>query len=638
LSFDPLTLPWLPEPGETWRQQAKALADDPAPGAALQRLAGYGLDSAQSRLLSRQVTRAISSGRSLAPLSSLRLTVLSSTTFDFIADALPAACARHGVAVELYVAPLDTIEAEAINPTSAAYQHHADATLVLVDHRWLGLASPALERDPAAAIEAAMKRLGGVARALKANGAQTLILPTIAVPPQGLFGSLDRMVAGSVRAQVTAFNARLPELVREVGALLLDVAALAEEVGTARWFHAPAYNLYKLPFHSAAAPLFVDWLGRLLGSLRGKARKCLVLDLDNTCWGGVIGDDGLEGICIGPGSPEGESFHAVQQSALELKARGVILAISSKNDDANARAPFREHPDMALREKDIAVFQANWNDKATNLEAIAKTLSIGLDALVLLDDNPIERAQVRAALPMVAVPELPSDAAHYPSLLRAAGYFEAISFTDEDRTRAASYIANAQRVAVEAGAHNYGDYLAALEMNIHHAPFDAIGRARIAQLINKSNQFNLTTRRYSESEVSAMASDPSVFTLQTRLQDRFSSFGMIGVVIARPQDTGAWGIDTWLMSCRVLGRRVEEAMLDRLVKSARTAGIAMVHAEYVPTEKNGMVSEHFDKLGFTRLSEGADGVRRYELVVADYVSPELPFATEETEELAGKQK
>lgn len=629
MGIDPLDLPWLPQPGAGWRDEVRALADDAAPGPAMQRLAGHALDAAQSRMLSRQVVRAIAAGKPLAPLSPLRLSVLSSATFDFIADALPAAAARHGLALDLHVAPLDTIEPEAMDPASGTYAHAPDAVLLMIDHRWLGLGEPCLDRDPAALVDAAEARLVRVAGALKGNGVGALVLPTLAVPPHGLFGSLDRLVEGSVRSLASAFNARLPGIARQLGALVLDVAALAEEVGTARWFHAPGYHLYKLPFLSAAVPLYADWLGRLLGAMRGKARKCLVLDLDNTCWGGVIGDDGLEGIRIGPGSAEGESFLAVQHVALELKARGVILAVSSKNDDANARAPFRDHPDMALREADVAVFQANWEPKPANLSAIAETLAIGLDSLVFLDDNAAERAQVRATLPMVAVPELPADAAYYPALLRAAGYFEAVSFSDEDRTRSASYAANAQRVAVAEASASAGDYLSALEMRIHHAPFDALGVPRIAQLVNKSNQFNLTTRRYSEPEIAAMAADPALFTSQTRLADRFGSFGMIGVVIARPQGADAWEIDTWLMSCRVLGRRVEEAMLAHLVAAARAAGIATIRALYLPTGKNGMVREHYDKLGFTLLEEASDGARRYELAVAGHETPDLPFMAEE---------
>jgi FkbH-like protein len=426
---------------------------------------------------------------------------------------------------------------------------------------------------------------------------------------------------------VTSFNERIPELARSCGALLLDVAGLAEMVGLSRWHDPSAFNLYKLPFSMLALPLYADWVARLLGALRGKSRKCLVLDLDNTCWGGIVAEDGIAGIRIGGDSAEGESFSAVQRAALMLKERGIILAVSSKNEDFTARDPFRDHPDMLLKESDIAVFQANWTDKASNLEAIAETLSIGLDSLVLLDDNPAERAQVRAALPMVAVPELPDEPAYYAETLLAAGYFEAATFTEEDRCRATNYVGNARRLAVRARSRDLGDYLSSLDMCITHGPFTPSARARIVQLIGKSNQFNLTTPRYRNGDIAAMELDRTLFTLQTRLSDQFGDFGLIGVIIARPRsgEVGAWEIDTWLMSCRALGRMVEDAMLLQLVSSAVSGGIETIYGRYVPTERNGMVGDHFDRLGFERILAAPSGEREYRLRVADYRKTELPF-------------
>ena len=633
--LDYLTLPWLPAAPAGYRDAVKALDGHAAPGPEIARLATHGLDAMQLRQLGRAMARLRAAGTSLAPLAPIRVAVVSGTTFDFIADAAPAAAARHGVALELLVAPLDLVEQEVFAPGSATYAFRPDATLIAVDHRWLGLDRPAFDTaDAAARVAAAHDRVGAIAAALVDNGGGTPILCTVPTPTAPLFGSFDRGFAGSVRAMVAAFNAGLADVAQRSSGVIFDVAALADLVGLARWFDAPLYNMYKLPFAASAVPLYVDWFGRLLGAMRGRTRKCLVLDLDNTCWGGVIGDDGIEGIRIGPGSPEGESFLAVQHAALLLKDRGIILAVSSKNDDANARAPFRDHPDMALRENDIAVFQANWQDKATNIEAIARTLEIGLDALVFLDDNGAERAQVRAALPTVAVPELPSDPALYAEILGAAGYFEAISFSSEDRSRAQSYAANAQRIEVQKQSRNLGDYLATLEMVIGHAPFDAIGRSRISQLINKSNQFNLTTRRYTEAEIAAVEAHPAAYTQQTRLADRFGSFGMIGVIIARPHPRAAdgaadaWDIDTWLMSCRVLGRRVDESMLAQLVAAARQQGIATLHAAYKPTTKNGMVAGHYDALGFALVGELASGERQYRLEVADHVEPVLPMVTQ----------
>jgi FkbH-like protein len=421
------------------------------------------------------------------------------------------------------------------------------------------------------------------------------------------------------------FNRAIAALAGETGCYLLDTAAIAEQVGTDRWFDPIQWVSYKLPFTAECFPIYAEHLGRLLGSIRGKSRKCLVLDLDNTIWGGVIGDDGLGGIRIGQGSPRGESFLEIQKFALELRERGVILAVCSKNDDATARAPFRDHPDMLLRENHIAAFHANWVDKPSNLEAIAKKLNIGLDALVLLDDNPAERAQVRASLPMVSVPELPEDPSLFCWYLAAAGYFEAVTFSAEDRLRPQTYASDLQRAEIRAKSRDLGDYLASLDMVITFAPFDDNSRQRAVQLINKTNQFNLTARRYTEADVMAMQADESVFTLQVRLTDKFGDLGMIAVIIARPHDqnASAWHIDTWLMSCRVLGRQVEQAMLAKLVAEAKNRKIERLIGSYIPTAKNAMVSGHYKKLGFQQLKSSIEGRTHWELKVLDFTTPKV---------------
>jgi FkbH-like protein len=307
--------------------------------------------------------------------------------------------------------------------------------------------------------------------------------------------------------------------------------------------------------------------------------------------------------------------------ALALRRRGIVLAISSKNNDEVARAPFRHHPEMLLKEEHVAVFQANWDDKATNIKAIADELALGLDAMVFLDDNPVERGLVRRILPQVAVPELPDDPALYARTLAAAGYFESITFSQEDRTRAEMYQTNAQRVALKNQAGDIDAYLASLQMEITFAPFDLTGRARISQLINKSNQFNLTTRRYTEAEVAAAEADPAVFTLQVRLADSFGDNGMISVIICRPGDHGPWDIDTWLMSCRVLGRKVETMVLREILRHARSAGVDRVVGTYRPTERNALVRDHYEKLGFTRLAEHADGTTVWQISVHEEIAP-----------------
>lgn len=624
MSFTVNTMPWLPSAPPDYKLKCRQFeAGTPDVGPRLITLATHSLNSSQSIAFAKALRRAQDADCDLSPLSSFRLAILPSYTTETIADTVPAGCARHGVAVDVAIAEFDQIVQTVCDPASRLFQPTPDAALLLFDHRWVGLDSFAHNDD---AIDIAIDRIAACLDRLHNQIGTQAILSTVAVPPGSLFGSLDRIVQGSIRSKVDRFNRALVALAESKGAVIFDVAALAEQVGTAQWFDPVAWNAYKIPFSPSCSALFGDSLGRLIGSMRGRARKCLVLDCDNTLWGGVIGDDGLENIIVGSGSATGESFSAVQKLALDLKARGILLAVCSKNEDSNARLPFSQHPDMLLRESDIAVFQANWVDKPANLEAIARTLEIGLDALVFLDDNSAERAQVRAALPMVAVPELPSDPAYYPLYLSSAGYFEALSFSDEDRKRGESYLANALRAEVREQSRDLGDYLKALEMHIEMRPFDALGRQRIVQLINKSNQFNLTTRRYTEAEITSLIENPEIVTAQVRLNDKFSDFGMIGVWIVRPseRDLTGWYVDTWLMSCRVLGRKVEDAMLHALVVAAKEAGKTTIYAQYLRTAKNTMVADLLDRLGFTRVNESSNGDCNYQLDVATFENQPLP--------------
>jgi FkbH-like protein len=623
-----LALPWLTEPPPDFSARCRALAAcDADLGERIQALATHRLDAAQSVHLARALARLRTQGADLAPLSPFRLGTLSSATFDLVTDCIPAAAARHGVAVEIVPAPYDQVMQQALDPGSEINRGRPDGVLVAVDHRWLGLEDARLA-DVGAAVGEALERLGSVVEALRHHTGASAIVQTLAQPPLALFGSLDRRVAGSVRAMIDEANRGIVALAERNGSYLLDTAWIAERVGTERWFDPSHWAAYKLPFVAEAAPLYAEMLGRLLGAIRGRARKCLVLDLDNTIWGGAIGDDGLDGIVLGRGSAAGEAFLSVQRYALALRERGVILAVCSKNDEATARSALREHPEMLLREDHIAALRANWSGKPANLMAIADALNIGLDALVVLDDNPAERAAIRAALPTVAVPELPGDPSHYADRLAAAGYFESVGFSDEDAGRAGAYAADTRRAVVRESAHDVDAYLASLGMAIRFAPFDARGRPRIVQLVNKTNQFNLTTRRYTDAEIAGLASDPAAFTLQVRLEDRFGDLGMIGAVVCRAEEGAAWEIDTWLMSCRVLGRRVEEAVLARLVEEARRGGVKRLLGRFVPTAKNAVVREHYDRLGFVLLGEDGAGGRFYALEIGAYKRPDLPFTTE----------
>lgn len=592
------TLPWLPEFEGDFRRAVAELAAAQQPGRVLSNLVSCRLNDRHLHSLGKVIGKLAHKPQDFPALAFRRLGILSNGSTDFVGPALTASAARHGTLLSVLTADFGQVAEPVLAHDSEFIRRAPDTVLLAIDQRGLPLAPCPGNNDVALTrVAEAINYLDQLAASLLNRGVQAVILQTLAIPYEPLFGNFDASLPGTGRWLAIEFNRQVADLCKKPGLALFDVATLAESVGAAHWHDARHWNIAKLPFAPRMLPIWSDSLGRLLGALSGRSRKCLVLDLDNTLWGGVIGDDGLGGITLGNGNPDGEAYLALQQTAKLLSQRGIVLAVNSKNDDTIARRPFLEHPEMLLKLDDISVFMANWNDKASNCRAIASLLNFGLDALVLLDDNPAERDFVRKMAPEVAVPELPDDPALFSQYLLAAGYFEATAFTEEDRNRAASYQCAAQQAALLAEAGDYDSFLDSLSMVMTIAPFQAHDLERIAQLVNKTNQFNLTTKRYSLTEIEELAADSSVYALQVRLKDRFADHGLISVVICKREERD-WQIDTWLMSCRVLKRRVEEAVLNFLAATALSEGAEFLVGEYRPTERNALVSDHYAKLGF----------------------------------------
>ena len=622
---NPLALSWaLPQP-ENFRARVKALINSESPDVAeVHRVAAYdmdltGLDALRKLVLKRGEWLASKGG-----FTPFRLGIVASHTVDYLTQALPGSALRHGLVLDVVMADYGQAAQQLLDAGSEFGRAKLDAILIALDYRALGLGEARFAaKDAEDAVDAAVSYVAGLAEGVRNTIGTVCVLQTIVPPAETLFGNFDARFAGSVRTMIERFNHRLLFEVAGDTDLIVDVASLAAGVGLNVWNDARDWHKAKLPAAMDATPIYAEHVCRVLGAARGKSRKCLVLDLDNTLWGGVIGDDGLGGIRLGQGSSTGEAFLEIQRYALALRQRGLVLAVCSKNDESNARLPFREPPEMLLKEEHIAVFVANWQDKANNIREIAATLNIGIDSLVFLDDNPVERGLVREVLPEVAVPEVTDDPADYPGILARAGYFEAVGLSSEDLKRADYYQANAERVSLKKIG-NLEEYLASLDMVATLSPFDAVGRVRIAQLINKSNQFNLTTQRYSESEVARFESDPDKFCLQVRLVDRFGDNGMISVIIFDRGDA-EWRCDTWLMSCRVLGRRVEELVLAHIAEAARSAGASRLVGVYLPTKKNSLVAEHFAKLGFTKTADLPEEGTEWTMELAEYQTPDLPI-------------
>jgi FkbH-like protein len=625
-------LPWLPRPMGKMRDRIASLPLDPLEALlSLQALAQLAWGEADLRLLGRKIRTILkSSSTGFAAearnrgLVQIRILVLSASTASHLADALTGTAIRFNFLLDVTVAEYEEPEPWLERNGRELKQDPPDFVLVASDHRMLKLAS-ALGDETAAqqAVEAAIARIARVAEVAGAATGRPVILQTLAVDPDAVQFNIDLGLPGSPRFLTSEFNRRLVQHARQQSNLVLDVNALASLVGQAAWSAGRYWYAAKYPFATAMIPLYADNVMRILAAQMGRSRRVLVMDLDNTMWGGIVGDDGLEGLALGNGSPLGEAHSALQRMALSLKDRGIILCVSSKNEETIALDAFRNHPEMILKEDDIVAFRVNWDDKAANIKAISDAIDLGLDSFVFLDDNPAERKRVRDALPAVAVPELPEDPSDWLAVFQAAGYFEQAVFSTEDQLRAGFYKANAMRAAQMERIGDHNDYLLSLGMTLSIAPFDRTGRKRIAQLISKSNQFNLTTRRYSETEIAAMQSNSDVFAIQARLQDIFGDNGMISTVICR-QIGQSWEVDTWIMSCRVLGRRVEEALLQYLVQQARLRGITEIIGRYIPTAKNGVVRDHFSRLGFIQTGS-ENGETTWQLAVTSYREKNLPL-------------
>lgn len=615
-AFELADLPWLPRLDAAFREHLRAIERDTTRdwGPALRWLANQHFGMSQALALAQALDR-LRDQRPDGGLDMFRLGLAGNSTIDFLRPMLVASALRHGICLEVTSADFGQCMQEAINPESRLNRAQLDAVLLLIDHHGLPFRT-GNAGWPLFDASAALSELEVICRGFRQNSAVTCFVQTIPAPAELLFGSLDVATAGTLRGSLAVYNAELVRTAGERGNVLIDTEWLANCIGLDRWHDDRQWHVARVSCSQKAVPLYADFICRAIAALRGKSRKCLILDLDNTLWGGVIGDDGLDGIALNLGDPRGEVYRAIQQAISDLRTRGVLLAVCSKNDDAIARQPFREHNGMILKESDISAFYANWDDKATNIQRIAHHLNLGIDAMVLLDDNAAERAQVRQTLPQVAVPELREDPSTFVRTLLSAGYFESVAITPDDLSRVDQYRLNAERMDMMRGSRDLSSFLRSLQMEIKFAPFSARGRKRITQLVNKTNQFNLTTRRYTERQIEALEESADHYTLQVSLKDRFGDNGMICVLICVRHEA-EWEIDTWLMSCRVLNRKVEHAVCNRLAYDAQRAGVLRVVGNYMPTERNSMVRDLLGALGFTA-EKDADGGQRWVLDLQQY--------------------
>jgi FkbH-like protein len=548
-------------------------------------------------------------------LRQCRIAVLGSSTTDLFVPVLQALCLRDRIGVEIYEAPYGSVEQEIRDPRSGLASFRPDIVLMVANWRDLHLEAVTLNEQDWVSRFLDERKAGW--KRLSDSLACHVIQPSFDYPAAEPYGHLAGVLPGGRTRMIELLNLRLREDA-PANVSILDLAAVQREAGEKRWEDEVHWARYRQHPGTEALPELAEAYMSHVRALLGLSRKVLVTDLDNTLWKGVIGEDGLDGISIGPGSPAGEAHLNLQRYMLDLKRRGILLAVCSKNNLEDAQLPFLQHPHIALRLEDFAAFRANWEDKVSNLRALARDLSLGLESFVFLDDNPLEREWVRSQLPQVAIVELGSSPFHYVHQLDRGRYFEALSLSGEDLARADQYRVEAQRETLRASSASLDEFLQELQLKASVEPITPRNLARVTQLVNKTNQFNVTTRRYTEAQVRALAEERQGWGGAFQMSDRMGSYGLIGVLLCRPADgPSTWEIDTWLMSCRTLGRQMEKFMFDRLLEAAAERRVDRIVGVYRPTAKNGLVKELYDQMGFRRTGETGEsgGDVRYELHV-----------------------
>ena len=547
------------------------------------------------------------------PVTKQRLGILRSFTVEPIVPLLRAGAVVYRVDLDVEVGQFNAYAQEVFDPSSFLYREELDVVLLAVQLRDIApeLADGFAEL-PLGEITTVVERVAGELRTwvetIRSRSAAHVMVHNFEVPTEPTLGVSDMGNPAGQIAVVQDLNRRLQKLATEVtGMSIVDYSGMVARAGSEAWHDPVRWNTVRLPMRADRLnDVASGWLQHLV-PVAGRVCKAVVCDLDNTLWGGVVGEEGIAGIKVGPES-KGLPFQALQQTLLNLRARGILLAISSKNNHEDALEAINGHPEMLLREEHFSAMRINWQPKSQNLSEIAQELNIGIDSLAFLDDNPVERLQVRGEHPEVAVLDLPEDANLYAPLVADCPLFQRLSVSSEDRVRSVMYAQQKQRAELQESTGSLEDFYRSLEMKITFGGVDDLSLARVAQLTQKTNQLNMTTRRYSEQQISEFAADPAKRVYWVQVVDRFGDNGIIGVMIVEEQGT-AWEIDTFLMSCRVISRSVETAMLGFLCEQAIEAKAEKLAGDFLPTKKNAPAEKIYADHQFQKIEADEQGSR-----------------------------
>ena len=543
--------------------------------------------------------------KSVEGFKTIRLAILGDSATQFVAQAIKGMGIENSLNLEIFEAEFNQIDRQIFDFSSELYSFSPEVVLIFQSsHKLLQKYNKAASESRYRFAEENLTHIQQWLSTLQSKTNTKIIFCNYTEEDDRVFGQYANKVESSFIFQLRKLNFLLQEFALQTNNLYIcDLSVIQNTVGREKFWSPAIYTNTEMVVSIEVLPYFAQSVVQIIAAFQGNFKKCIILDLDNTVWGGVIGDDGLENIQIGS-LGIGKAYTEFQYWVKKLQQRGIIVAVCSKNTESIAKEPFEKHPDMVLRLADIAVFVANWENKADNIRKIQRILNIGFDSMVFVDDNPFERNIVRENIPQITVPELPEDPALYLDYLYGLNLFETVSYSGEDAKRTEQYQKEAERIVFQESFTNEDDFLESLNMTSDTKPFDDFSIPRIAQLSQRSNQFNLRTIRYTEDDVRRIAQSDDYFTLSFTLEDKFGDNGLICAIILEKKDSKTLFIDTWFMSCRVLKRGMEAYTLNAIIELAKSNGYKQITGEYIPTPKNEMVRNHYKDLGFTLADDG----------------------------------
>ncbi len=534
----------------------------------------------------------------------LRVAFLASFTINGFGETMRVKCFQKGINCITYSGKYNQYNQEILNQDSELYKFKPDITFLILDTRYvLGeyffswYSVPQDKRSKI--INTKISEIENVCNIFTSNSDSKLVVTSLQIPNYSPYGINEESTLQSLKEVIYKINTELFQWCKSGKIFVYDFNEFVRKFGENNIFNYKQFFSGDVKISTEYIPKFVNELLGYVYAITGTSKKCIVLDLDNTLWGGIIGEDGFNNIMLGD-SPIGRSFVEFQKRLFALNQRGVILAINSKNNFNDAIKVIQKHPNMILREDNFACVKINWDDKVVNLQKIAEELNIGLDSIVFFDDDAINQEYVRESLPEVLVIDLPKDSSKYPQIITEMKEFDVLKITEEDIKRKGMYLGQKKRKELESKVDNYNEFLKQMNIEVSIQKANGFSIPRISQLTLKTNQFNLTTRRYQEEEISKFSSSDNKIVECVQVSDKFGDNGITGTYIVEKKNNEEWVIDTFLLSCRVMGRGVEEIMMNQIIENAKLSGVKVVKGEFIPTKKNKPAENFYQKLGFRK--------------------------------------